>query len=186
LWESCWEEVEPAAIIWRDARAGRFAFHSQVGHPLGVPDFAYAGEVALGVVLRDPSGELTALQEQLATYPPPLGDALVARLWEAGFSLDFARKALSRADTAYIAGCLFRSVEMCAHALHGHAGRWLINEKGAIASAGRLPGAPADFAGRAQEILAHLGTEPGRLNDAITAASDLLTDVIAECQPSVR
>ena len=48
---------------WEDARAGRYDFHFQIGHPFGVPDFMYAGEVALGVVLADPSGEITALQQ---------------------------------------------------------------------------------------------------------------------------
>ncbi len=84
-----------------------------------MPDFAYAGELALGAVLADPSGELAALQQQVATYPPALGEALVAGLWEAGFCLENARKALSRGDTAYIGGCLFRAVELCAYALHG-------------------------------------------------------------------
>ena len=46
-------------------------------------------------------------------------------------------------------------------ALHGHAGHWLINEKGAVASAGRLPEAPASFAERAHDVLAHLGTTAG-------------------------
>ncbi|MHB1475698.1 MAG: nucleotidyltransferase family protein, partial [Dermatophilaceae bacterium] len=80
---------------------------------------------------------------RLRHYPPRLRDALVAGLWEASFAIDNARKAVTRADTTYMAGCLFRAVEVCAHALHGHAGHWLINEKGAVASAGRLPEAPA-------------------------------------------
>src|SRR5674476_1142794 len=29
---------------WEDARAGRYDFHFQIGHPFGVPDFMYAGE----------------------------------------------------------------------------------------------------------------------------------------------
>lgn len=66
--------------------------------------------------------------------------------------------ATSRADTAYIAGCLFRAVQVCAHALHGQAGRWLINEKGAVAVAGRLPGAAPGFTERAQGIMARVGT----------------------------
>jgi predicted nucleotidyltransferase len=188
-----WLVIDGTAVDWiyrdldrvhaacRDARAGRFRFHAQVGHPLGVPDFTYAGEVALGVVLADPSGELTALRRDLAEYPPALGEALVAGLWEAGFCLDIAGKALSRADTAYVAGCLFRAVELCAHALHGRAGRWLVNEKGAVASAGRLPGAPPDFAARAQAVLAHLGSTPEELAAAVAAAAALLADVRAAC-----
>jgi Nucleotidyltransferase domain len=169
---------------WDDAQAGRCDFHFQVGHPLGVPDFMYAGEVALGVVLADPSGEVATLQEAARRYPLPLRDALVAGLWEASFGIEMARKAVTRGDTAYVAGCLFRVVEVCAHALHGHAGHWLINEKGAVAAAGRLPEAPASFAERAQGVLAHLGTTAGELSDSIASAADLLADTTNACQPS--
>jgi hypothetical protein len=86
------------------------------------------GEVALGDVLADPTGELAKLHDSAAEYPPALGTALVARLWEASFLLEVARKALPQADAAYVAGCLFRIVVLCAHALHGRAGQWLINE----------------------------------------------------------
>lgn len=99
-----YRDLDRVHASWRDARQGRYAFHFQVGHPLGVPDFAYAGELALGAVLADQSGELAALQQQVATYPRALGEALVAGLWEAGFCLENARKVLSRGDTAYIGG----------------------------------------------------------------------------------
>src|SRR4051794_41490725 len=53
---------------WRDAERGRYAFHAQAGHPLGVPDFAYAGELALGKILADPGGELATLQRHVAVF----------------------------------------------------------------------------------------------------------------------
>ena len=188
-----WLRIAETAVDWlyrdlrrvhascQDALAGRLEFHFQVGHPMGVLGTSYAGEVALGVVLADPSGELSALQEEVATYPTALGDALVTRLWEAGFILEALPKAAARGDTAYVAGCLFRVVELCAYALHGRAGRWLINEKGAVASAGRLPQAPADFVRRANDVLAHLDAEINELPAAITRASDLLADVADAC-----
>jgi hypothetical protein len=76
-----------------------------------------------------------------------------------------------------------RRREVCAQALHGQAGVWLINEKGAVASAGRLPGAPSDFSERAKTILAHLGVTPGELSAAITSAADLLADTTRACRP---
>ncbi len=45
---------------------------------------------------------------------------------------------------SYVAGCPFRAVELCAHAVHAHADLWLVNERGAVASAGRLAAAPDD------------------------------------------
>ena len=41
-------------------------------------------------------------------------------------------------DSAYVAGCLFRDVLLCAHALHADAGHWLVNEKGARRHTGRV------------------------------------------------
>lgn len=94
-----WLRIDGTAVDWiyRDldrvqksstsAQEGSFSFHFQVGHPLGVPDFAYAGEVALGVVLADPSGELAELKDRLATYPPTLAQGVVGQLGEAYFLL---------------------------------------------------------------------------------------------------
>ena len=176
-----YRDLDRVHAAWADAQAGRYAFHAQVGHPLGVPDFAYPGEVALGVVLADPTGELRDLHEQTQAYPPLLAAALVEGLWEASFLLDNARKAATRRDTTYIAGCLFRLVGLCAHALHGRAGRWLINEKGAIAAAGRLEIAPEGFTAQAHAVLATLGTSPEELTAALDAAATLLAETRAAC-----
>ncbi|MEU4213833.1 nucleotidyltransferase domain-containing protein [Actinoplanes sp. NPDC026623] len=188
-----WLTVDGAAVDWiyrdvarveracADAEQGRYAFHAQVGHPLGVPDFAYAGEVALGVILADPAGELAALQERARVFPPALRDSLVAGLWEADFLAKVARKAVPRGDSAYLAGCLFRLVGLCAHALHGAAGRWLINEKGAVAAAAALPGAPPRFAERINAVFADLDGDPVHLATALDAAVDLVLDTADAC-----
>lgn len=179
-----YRDLDRVRRAWHDAREGRYTFHAQVGHPLGVPDFAYAGELALGVVLADPAGELAALHEQVQAYPAALGAALVRGLGEASFLLSALGKAAARGDTAYVAGCLFRVVLLCAHALHGRAGRWLINDKGAIAATGKLPGAPPDFALRAHGVLAHLGTQPVELEAAVRAGQLLLQDTRDACSAS--
>ncbi len=75
-------------------------------------------------------------------------------------------------------------MELCAHALHAHAGRWLVNEKGAVASAGQLACAPEDFTLHAQAVMAHLGDDPAQLRVAITAASTLLDDIRTACDDS--
>ncbi|GHJ43991.1 hypothetical protein Cs7R123_13330 [Catellatospora sp. TT07R-123] len=94
---------------------------------LGFYSHAYAGELALCQVLADPTGEVSAVREQAQYYPQPLAEALVAGLWEADFMIGAARKA--PLDRVYVTGCLFRAVGVMAHALHGRAGRWTVNEK---------------------------------------------------------
>ncbi|MFC7242139.1 nucleotidyltransferase domain-containing protein [Catellatospora aurea] len=139
-----YRDLDRVRAVWDDCREGRYTVERQVGHPLGFYSHAYAGEVALCRVLADPAGELAELRESTLDYPAALGDALVAGLWEAEFSITGARKVPQ--DPVYVAGCLFRAVGVMAQALHGRAGRWTVNEKGIVASAARLPIAPAGFA----------------------------------------
>ncbi|MGI8869403.1 MAG: nucleotidyltransferase family protein [Mycobacteriales bacterium] len=177
-----YRDLDRVRAAWVDARGGRYAFHLQAGHPLGFADFAYAGELASAVLLADPSGELAALQASMrAGYPPRLAAAIVDGLWEAGFLIDGARKAVGRADAAYIAGCLFRAVGLCAHAVHASAGSWLLNEKGAVRTAAALPTAPRDFAARAGTLFAATGGTPEHLAATLDAAESLLADVRAAC-----
>lgn len=176
-----YRDVTRVQRAWVDAQVGRFSFHRQPGHQLGVPDFAYVGEVALGVVLVDRTGEVTALRQAAADYPPALTTTLVAGLWEPAFELAAAHKATARGDTVYVAGVIVHALLLCAHALHGRAGRWLISEKGAIASAGRLDVAPPDFAARCHAVLAGLGTEPDELAAALQAAEVIVDDVRVAC-----
>ena len=181
-----WLSVEDTAVdfIYRDlkrvelscgdAHAGRYAFHFQVGHPLGVPDIAYAAEIAVAQVLADPSGVLQRLHDSVAKMPAALRTSLVAGLWEADFLLGAVAKSGRRADATYVAGCLYRVIGVCLHALHGHAGTWLINDKGAVASAAALPGMPADFAQQTHAILASIGSEPDQIAATLAKSQQLV------------
>ena len=169
-----YRDLDRVHRVWADCRAGRYTVEVQAGHPLGFYSPAYAGEVALGRVLGDPTGELTALRAETVHYPPALGAALVAGGWETGLLLDGAAKGAAGGDAGYVAGCLFRVVGVLAQALHGRAGRWLVNEKGMLASAGRLPGTPPDLTARAQALLGALGRTP------VEAGGD------GRCRPGAR
>ncbi|MFG1926526.1 nucleotidyltransferase family protein [Cryptosporangium sp. NPDC048952] len=177
-----YRQLDRVDTAWHDAREGRFSFHFQVGHPFGVPDFSYVGEVALGQVLADPSGALTDFRQKAQDYPPALQERVVtAALNEAEFALTIARKGVGRRDTAYVAGCLFRVVGLCAHALHANAGVWLINEKGAVDAAAALSGAPLDFAEAAHGVLAGLGRSEIDLRAALHTAGRLISATSATC-----
>lgn len=176
-----YRDVDRVREAWARAHRGAYDWNAQTGHPLGVPDFAYVGELALSVVLADLSGELTELRDALA-YPDALRAALAENLWEADFLLLLASKATSRNDAAYVALCLSRALLLCAHALHGHNRRWLVNEKGAIAGAGRLPSAPADFAERVTSVTGRIGTTTDQLDGSLSRARELVDEVTTICQ----
>ncbi|MEU4684889.1 nucleotidyltransferase domain-containing protein [Streptomyces xinghaiensis] len=173
-----YRDLDRVHRIWEECRAGRFEVGIQAGHPLGVYSHAYVGEVAVGRVIADPGGELRALQHETRRYPEPLREALIANArWEAPFTLAGARKGAARGDAFHVAGCLFRAVGLLVQGLHAHAGRWVLNEKGAVQAAGQLPAAPADFAARAHQLFAVPGTDPDVLSTVLDAADGLAAEV---------
>lgn len=175
-----YRDLDRVRRIWEQCREGRFEVGVQAGHPLGVYSHSYVGELALGRVLADPRGELRALQEQARHYPEALRAALTAQAqWEAPFTLAVARKGAAGGDAFYVAGCLFRTVGLLVQALHAQAGRWVVNEKGAVRAAAELPAAPPDFASRTQALFGGLGGTPEALNATLDAAEQLTTEVCA-------
>ncbi|GHB46856.1 nucleotidyltransferase [Streptomyces xanthochromogenes] len=166
-------DLDRVERVWAQCRDGRYEVATQPGHPLGFWSPVYPGEVALGRVLADPRGELTELQRAVRHYPEPLRAALVAAAWEAEFSVAGARKAVGSGDALYVSLCLSRAFGILAQSLHAHHRRWLLNEKGALASAAALPAAPPDFAARVRAALADLDAE------AVEHAAVLVAEVRA-------
>ena len=117
------------------------------------------------------------MRAELAVYPEALRAAVLARLDEARFLLGAVAKSAGRGDAAYVAGVVFRVVGLCAHAVHARAGRWVVNEKGLVDQAGRLPTAPAGFAERAHGVFALVGRDPDALRGAVAGASALVDAV---------
>ena len=176
-----YRDLDRVERVWAECQEGRYELGQQAGHPLGFYSHAYAGELAVARVLADPSGTLAALQRQTRDYPPALGAALVRAVWEADLVLAQAAKGAAGSDPAYVAGCLFRAVGVACHALHGHDGVWLINEKGMVASAARLPSVPPDFATRvADAFAAAFSSEP---TTGIGGVRGLVDEVRAVTRP---
>lgn len=183
---------EPRAVDWilRDvsrvadqvdrAVRGEYAFHVQPGHPLGFLDISYAGELAIGRFLADPSGRLRELRDRVTPYPPALAEAFEVASWEAGFLLDAAVKGAKKGDVAFVALCLSRASMLQAHVLSARAGRWVTNEKGLVPGVGRLvvsDTSGTSYADRVAGILGNLGTTPSELAAAIEAARGVLVAV---------
>ncbi len=183
-----WLSIGGVAVDWiyrdldriedsvRRAALGEYAFHHQLGHPLGVPDFAYAGELAIGRVLEDRSGALAALKSRIAEYPPALRAASVPLIGQAEFVVGASRKVVGRDDPAYLAGCLFSAFGLTAHALHAAAGRWLINEKGAIAASAVLPHAPVHLAQRVSAVVSCIGSTRLERQRAVDGAATIIAE----------
>ncbi|MEU9095795.1 nucleotidyltransferase domain-containing protein [Streptomyces sp. NPDC048428] len=164
-------DLDRVEAVWSACRQGRYEVGVQPGHPLGFWSPAYPGEVALGRVLADPHGELTALQRETSGYPEPLRAALADAAWEAEFSVEAARKSAPAGDRLHVSLCLSRAFGILVQSLHAHHRTWCLNEKGALAAAAALPKTPAFFAERVGEALRGLDAA------AVETAAAVVRDV---------
>jgi predicted nucleotidyltransferase len=150
--------IESVEKVIRDCRDGRVSMDYQPGHPHGFCSAIWMGEVALCRPLSDTEGALARLKAMTAPYPDKLRDALIRRFqWEVLFSIENAQTAIPRGDPSYIAGCVFRALACAAQVLFAVNGRYLINEKGAVAAAARLPLTVGDLAERARGVWQAIG-----------------------------
>lgn len=148
---------------WRRALdeclAGRLQRDYAPGHPHGVFNTIYVGELHYARPLYDPRGLLAELKARTMPYPPALKQAVLRNfLWEAGFNFDIGAKALPRNDIAYITGTLYRIVACLTQALFALNERYCINEKGATQAAAGFPICPHGWLD--EVTLALAGPEP--------------------------
>lgn len=166
-----------------DCEAGRFASHYQPGHPHAFHTHMLMGEVFHGAALVDRDGAFGALKQRAALYPPALRRAVMHGVWEAGFSLEVAAKAIARNDVFHVAGCLFRSAACMVQALFARNDRYFVNEKRALDAVEGFAARPEGFTATVREILAAPGTSPeslarstARMEDLVAAVGDLCKD----------
>jgi predicted nucleotidyltransferase len=165
-----------------DCAAGRTTSHYQPGHPHGFHSHMYAGFVHHNLVLHDPVGALATRRARTTPYPAALRRTIVRRFaWEAGFAVETAAAAAARGDLVYVSGCLFRSVACLVQVLFALDGRWFLNEKGAVAEAAGLPGAPPGFAAEVAAVLGGLVPGPAVLGAALERAGALVAAVRDRC-----
>jgi hypothetical protein len=150
--------IESVERVIRDCREGRVSMDYQPGHPHGFCSAIWMGEVALCRLLSDPEGALARLKAMTTPYPGILREALIRRFqWEVLFSIENAQTAIPKGDETYIAGCAFRSLACAAQVLFAVNRRYLINEKGALAAAARLPLTVANLAERVKSVWQAIG-----------------------------
>jgi hypothetical protein len=156
-------------------RAGRVERTYQPGHPHAFVSAIYMGEVASGRVLWDPDNVMAPPKRLCAPYPEPLGESLIRTFfWEARFAVENAEHGRGRDDPNYVAGCVFRAVAALCQTLYAFNRVYLLNEKGAVPGAERLPRRPVDFAARVARIHAAGAAALGELSALIEETASLL------------
>lgn len=177
-----YRDADKVATIIERCSSGEAACHYQLGHPHGFHEHIYLGEVHHCRALHDPKGLLRELKSAVAIYPPKLKRAIIEKyLWEAGFSLEIARKSAARGEASYVSGCLFRGVACMVQALFAFNERYFINEKGSVIAADSFAVRPEGIGKAAAELLGCPGRDAETLTQSLSRYEALLVAVRESC-----
>jgi len=163
---------------------GRPKVYYQPGHPHGFWNHIYMGEVFYCRPLYEADDRLAVLKAQTIPYPPRLRQAMIASLWEAGFSLENCHKPAARGETYHVAGFLYRAAAIMVQALFALNERYCINEKGSAALTDTFPLRPPLFNAEVSSVLENIGATPTRLQVSVARLQALLEQVQAICARS--
>jgi hypothetical protein len=153
-----YRNADAVKAVMESCRAGVVTMDYQPGHPHGFCSAIWMGEIAYCQPLHDPNGVIARLKSIALPYPPPLRQALIQRFqWEISFGIENAELAVARGEQTHVAGCLYRSLACVAQVLYALNERYLINEKGALQEAARLPLTIPGLAEQTSEVWQMIG-----------------------------
>lgn len=154
-----YRNADAVEAVMASCCAGVVTMDYQAGHPHGFCSAIWMGEIAYCQPLHDPNGVIARLKSIALPYPPPLRAALIRRFqWEISFGIENAELAVARGEQTHVAGCLYRSLACIAQVLFALNERYLINEKGALQEAARLPLTIPHLAQQTNEVWRLIGT----------------------------
>lgn len=161
-----------------ECAAGRVTCDYQPGHPLGFYNHIYMGEVFYCRPLFERDSTLSDLKTRTMPYSPLLKQAMIQRLWEAGFSLEHCPKPASRGDIAHVIGSFYRAVGVMVQTLFALNECYCLNEKGAVRAVEMLALHPPQFS----EIVSDVLGAPGRTAPELQRSTDQLQRLLAAVQ----
>ena len=119
--------------IMEETEQGIVTANYQTGHPHGYISAMYRGELAISKILYARNDSFYKLKEQAELYPVTLQNSLIDFfMFEAEFSLMFAKANAGTEDKYYVAGHIFRVVSCLNQVLFACNTSYCINEKKAI------------------------------------------------------
>lgn len=160
-----------------DCLSGHVSSHYHAGHPHAYLNVMYMGEVAICKILLDPNQRIAKLQDKTKPYPKPLKNALIAYfLFEAGFSLMFAKDTVDQDDLSYVTGHCFRIISCLNHVLFALNEEYCINEKRAVRMIEGFDIKPKDYKKRIDQAIAWLSPNFEQTKQALHILEDLISE----------
>lgn len=158
---------------------GNVSAHYHTGHPHAYLNVMYMGEVAVCKILDDKTNRIAKLKSKTISYPKPLKDAIIGYfMFEASFSLMFAKDNVDKDDISYVTGHCYRTISCLNQVLFAMNEEYCINEKKAVRMIDDFTTKPEGYKKRIDKIITLLSTSI----DSTRKGIDILQELISETE----
>ena len=171
-------DLDRVARVIDDCLQEKITIDYYPGHPHGFVNAIYVAETYYCKLLWESTDTVSKLKERITPYPVSVQRGIVNKfLWEASFSLIFARKSIARRDVVYAAGCFYRIVSCLIQVLYALNKTYIMNENGALDKIDTLMIIPPDFHNRIDDIFSSVSSDQDRLSSLIEQIAIIVKEV---------
>ena len=171
-------DIKRVEQVMKDTNQGIVTANYQTGHPHGYISVMYRGELGISKILFARSGSFCELKKQAETYPSALQKGLTDFfMFEAGFSLMFAKDNIDKDDISYVCGHCFRSISSLNQVLFAMNEEYCINEKKAVRMIGVFKIKPSNYKERVDKVISLISTDADCTRKGIEILQRLVTEV---------
>lgn len=158
---------------------GNVSTHYHTGHPHAYLNVMYMGEVSICKILDDKRNRIASLKSKTMPYPKPLKDAIIGYfMFEASFSLMFAKANADKDDISYVTGHCYRSISCLNQVLFALNEEYCINEKKAVRMIDGFDAKPKDYKIKIDKIITLLSANI----DSTRLALEILQEIFSETE----
>lgn len=175
-------DVKRVSKVIDDCLNGKISSNYQTGHPHAYLNSMYMGEVAICKILDDPKNKITELKEKTIPYSENLRNAIIGwYMFEASFSLMFAKSNIDKDDISYVCGHCFRSISSLNQVLFALNNEYCINEKKAVKMIDAFKSKPQNYKKRIDELITLISFNESNTRKGVEILEELVNEVKALC-----
>ncbi|NLM97131.1 MAG: nucleotidyltransferase domain-containing protein [Halanaerobiaceae bacterium] len=171
-------DINRVSDVIAECLAGRVTAHYHTGHPHAFLNHMYMGEIAICRILYDPENRIAQLKSKTEPYPETLKEAITGYfLFEASFSLMFAKVNIDKEDLSYVCGHCYRSISCLNQVLFAINEEYCINEKKAVKMIETFKLKPDAYKERIDRIITLISSDAEKTKEAVDILQELFNEV---------
>ena len=171
-------DIKRVSQVIDECTSGIVSTHYHTGHPHAYINAMYMGEISICRILVDKTNQIVKLKSKTIPYPKALKEAIVSYfMFEANFSLMFAKDNIDKDDIYYVVGHCFRAISCLNQVLFAKNEEYCINEKKAVAMIDNFKKKPKDYKKRVDEIFSLLSSSQDSMRKGIEILEELIHEI---------